>query len=113
MSIQKNMKPIYYCEIIDNNDGLLKYSFPKLRHLNYQPIESKTTLYNVGEVSSESLIVSMKYIGENYKEKSKVYIYNKPPEKYDETADNADFIIETVKPFNTSVEIVLKKIVGK
>ena len=110
-TLERNKSLLYLCEKYEEND-LELYKAPEPYYDNYTPMNTESDLIGIGMTYPMYLRIKSDILNKNrYKPGDKLYVYKKPPKKYDKLASDCDYIVieEPSKTIN-QVEILLKRL---
>lgn len=116
--------PIWHCKRIYKPNAVIKeYELPnkivtRFRHLTLQPASGDSDIEEFGEnIRQYQNIIAQpydKWVGV-FVEGDMCYVEKTPTEEdlEDTTAENADYIVDSVRPQNKAIRIILKKRTGE
>jgi hypothetical protein len=107
--LERNKKPLYYCERFIQDD-VEQFKAPVKRYLNFKSISGEAMLTTGGEVNTKDLVGKL-YSGEpQYIENDRCYVYKTPPTEFDPLCSDADYRVKAVLPAKNVVEVVLERL---
>lgn len=111
INLARNKRKFYLCKKIADN---ITFEKPKVKNLNYQPINSVGEMLTLGEEYSMYLKIQCSPSeAADFSDKDRCYIYKKPPLEHNPLCDDADYIVDG-EPIITinEAEIKLTKLSG-
>ncbi len=113
-TLERDKKPLYVCKKIPESEPI-QFEKPVLRKLNTVATTSQADIVAFGEQYKEyrRAIITRQEMS-HYNEGDRVYIYVKPPVKYDPLCEDCDFEIKSISDSVSQVEILFKRLqIGK
>lgn len=110
-SLVRNKRSFYLCKKIADT---ITFDKPKIKRLNYQPVNSVGEMLTLGEEYSMYLKIKCSpKEAEDFNDKDRCFIYKKPPEEHNPLCEDADYIVDG-EPIITlnEAEISLRKLSG-